>query len=160
MDLFRGRIYNWFTFPALISGVAVSFIQFGFSGLGVSLAAVVLGFVLYGWMFWFRIMGGGDIKLLMALGAWGGVKFVAETAILGVALGGVMALILLIFSGRIIDFLKRMYRFFLTLIVKELEFEAPKIDRKFTMPYGIPIAAAAIWIALGDPFYKWGISLW
>jgi len=160
MDLFRGRIYNWFTFPALISGVAVSFIQFGFSGLGVSLAAVVLGFVLYGWMFWFRIMGGGDIKLLMALGAWGGVKFVAETAILGVALGGVMALILLIFSGRIIDFLKRMYRFFLTLIVKELEFEAPKIDRKFTMPYGIPIAAAAIWISLGDPFYKWGISLW
>jgi len=40
-----------------------------------------------GWMFWLRFMGGGDVKLLMALGAWGGAAYAAEVALLGVLCG-------------------------------------------------------------------------
>jgi hypothetical protein len=70
-DLLWGRIYNWLTAPALVFGLAVSAGLGGWSGLGDSLLGALAGLLLYGWMFWLRVLGGGDVKLLMALGAWG-----------------------------------------------------------------------------------------
>jgi prepilin peptidase CpaA len=148
MDLARGRIYNWLTFPVLCAGLVASGIWGGWSVFVGALLAVVAALLLYGWMFLLGHMGAGDVKLLMALAAWGGLKFAVYTAILGVLLGGVMAAVILIVTGRMPDFLRRLYRFLVCLLVKELEFEAPRVDRKLTMPYGVPIAAAAIWVLL------------
>lgn len=159
-DLLKGRIYNWLTFPAILIGIAASVAWRGWGGLGDSFLGVGLGFALYGWMFWLGFMGGGDVKLLMALGAWGGARYATEVALLGVLLGGAMALVVLLFSGKLGAFARKMYRFLLTVFIRELELEPPKIDRKLTMPYGVPIAAAAICVAVLDPFEKWGLRLW
>ncbi|MBC7691384.1 MAG: prepilin peptidase [Methylotenera sp.] len=156
-DLLRGKIYNWLTVPVMVLGLIVSFQNGGWSAFGYSAASIALGLALYGWMFLIRVMGAGDVKLLMALGAWGGLWFTFDVAALGVLLGGVMAAVLLTFKGRIAAFARQIYQFFLTLFVRELEVQVPKIDRKLTMPYGVPIAAAAIWVALANPFVKWGI---
>ena len=159
-DLLWGRIYNWLTLPAIILGIVASAYAGGFYSAGESFAAVLIGFVIYGWMFWLRHMGAGDVKMLMALGAWGGIRFVLEVGLLGVLLGGVMAFFILLARGRLRDFLHRLYRFLLTIFVKELELQTPQVDRKQTMPYGLAIAAAAIWVAIADPFTKWGMQLW
>lgn len=156
-DLWRGRIYNWLTGPALALGVLASAIQLGWMGLGQALLAAFLGFVFYGWMFLLGMMGAGDVKLLMALGAWGGVRYVAEVALLGVFLGGAMAAVVLLARGRLLNLGRRIYRFVLTLMIKELEIETPKLDSKHTIPYGLPIAVAAVWIAVDNPLARWGI---
>jgi prepilin peptidase CpaA len=156
-DCLRGRIYNWLTFPSMLLGLAYGAFFGGFSGFLGAFFGLIAGLALYGWMFWLRFMGAGDVKLLMALGAFGGLKFVVETALLGIMVGGVMALAMLLFSRRMPSFVKRMKGFFLSVVVKELEFEAPKIDRGYTMPYGPPIAVAAIWVAISSPFHAWGI---
>ena len=158
-DLWRNRIYNWLTLPALLAGLVVSGIHGGWHGLGDGLLGVVAGFALYGWMFWLRVMGAGDVKLLMALGAWGGLHYCLQTAALGIMLGGVMAFLILVATGRAPDFLRRMYRFLLTIFVRELEVEAPKIDHSLKMPFGVSLAVAAIWIALSNPFEALGLSL-
>jgi prepilin peptidase CpaA len=111
-------------------------------------------------MFWLGVMGGGDVKLLMALGAWGGLAFTEEVAVLGVLLGGALAVALLASRGRLLAFIGKMRRFLLTVFVKELELELPKVDRKLTMPFGIPIAAAAIWSAVAHPLLSWGFRPW
>ena len=159
-DLARGRIYNWLTLPAIALGLIGNLFFLGLFGLESSFLGVVCALVLYGWMYLFRAMGAGDVKFLMALGAWGGWRYCAHTGVLALVLGGALALIILVVSGRLQLFLRRMYTFFLTLFVKELELDLPKLDQKLTMPFGVPIAIAAIWVEISDPFVRWGVTLW
>lgn len=153
-DLVFKKIFNWLTVPALLAGLAVSAWQGGWAGIGDGMLAVGVALALYGWMFWLGAMGGGDVKLLMALGAWGGVRYVVDVALLGFVFGGVMAVLILGFKGKLGDFTRRMQRFFLTIFVKELEIEAPKLDRRSSMPFGIPIAFAAVAVAKGVRLWK------
>jgi prepilin peptidase CpaA len=154
-DLALGKIYNWLTLPAIVAGLIAGFALHGGSGLLSAFVGVLLGLALYGWMFLIGVMGGGDVKLLMAFGAWGGAGVAIETSLLGVLLGGVMAAVIMLATGRIVSFSKRIYHFLLTLFVKELVYDFPKIDRKFTMPYGVPLSAAAVWVVWAHPLVAW-----
>ena len=156
-DLLRGRIYNWLTFPGLIVGVVFSTINGGWYGLTGAFFGITLALFLYGWMFWIGVMGAGDVKLLMALGAWGGLKYTLQVGLLGIMLGGAIALVILVFSRKITDFIKRLYHFILTLFIKELEIEFPKINHQMKMPFGLAIAIAAVLVAFTDPFVKLGL---
>jgi prepilin peptidase CpaA len=158
-DLICGKIFNWLTIPALIGGILVSAWISGWAGMSAALLATFAGLALYGWIFVLGAMGAGDVKFLMALGAWGGLRFVFQTALLGVAVGGVLAVLMLVFSGKMPSFIRRMHHFLLTMVLKELEAEKPKIDHSMTMPFGIPIAIAAAWVALGHPFEWLGVTL-
>lgn len=157
-DLAWGRIYNWLTFPSIVLGILASGYVGGWSGLLGATLAVVVGFFVYGWMFFFRALGAGDVKFLMALGAWGGLPFVVQTALLGLIVGGVFSVAYLIYRGTLMSFLRRMHHFFLTVVYKELELEKPKFDATTQMPFGVPIAIASIWVALGHPFLSLGLD--
>lgn len=156
-DIAFGRIFNWLTISMAFLGLIYAVTTQGWSGLGSALLGMLAGLLLYGWMFWMGVLGGGDVKLLMALGAWGGPHYALHVALLGVLLGGVMALAWLIAKGRVQNFLHRIHVFFLTLIVRDLKLQALEIDRKSTMPFGIAIAAAAVWVQLDSPFLRWGL---
>ena len=74
-DLFSGKIYNWLTVPTALGGFLAAGMCFGWTGIGQAFLGFIAGFVLYGWMFGLRFVGAGDVKLLMALGAWGGFRY-------------------------------------------------------------------------------------
>jgi len=159
-DLARGRVYNWLTFPALFLGVLTSLMFAGMSGLGQSILGAAAGLFIFGGFFWFGAMGGGDVKLLMALGAWCGARYVEEVSVLSVLIGGVLAFFAMLFTGRLKSFVQRIYHFFLTIFVKELAVEAPKLDHSFKMPFAVPMSIAAVWVVLAHPLEKWGLPLW
>ncbi len=75
-DLRHGKIYNWLTFPLMISGWVVHAWLFGGAGLAASAGATVLGIALYLGFALVGVIGMGDVKLLGGLGAWGGWQFV------------------------------------------------------------------------------------
>jgi prepilin peptidase CpaA len=154
-DLFFGKIYNWLTAPAALIGLGVSFYLFGWSGILQSVAALLVGLALYGWIFGIRMIGGGDVKLLMALGAWGGIRYTFDVALLGVVLGGAMSIGVLLYKGKLFAFSRRMYYFLLSVLIKELEPQALKVDKNIKMPFGIPISIAAVWVAFrgGSPWF-------
>lgn len=156
-DLARKKIYNWLVIPVWFVGMFYSYWAGGWHGLGGALGASLIAFIGYGWMYWSGVMGAGDIKFLMALGAWGGTRFTLETAILGVLLGGAMAILILLVRGRALQFARKIYRFILTLFIKELETEFPQVDRKLKMPFGVAIAIAAVWTAWSSPISRWGL---
>lgn len=164
-DLRWGKIYNWFTVPVAILGIITSINVAGWHGALEAILGIFLGLLLYGWMFGLHIIGGGDVKLLMALGAWGGSRYTIEVAILGLFVGGVFSFFILLFSGRLVSFSKRMFRFLLSLFVKELEVQVPSVDRSLKMPFGVPISIAAVWTIYAHPLQdfvrqNFWVSLW
>ena len=159
-DVLKGKIFNWLTLPALALGLVVSFALSGTDGLLDGAAGALLGLLLFGWMFRIGVMGGGDVKLLMALGTWGGSVFVVETALMSIFLGGILAAALLLIRGKARDFVARVKTFLLSLALKDSKKYPFEMDRGNTMPFGIAIACAAVWIAVESPFVHWGQWPW
>jgi prepilin peptidase CpaA len=90
-DLRYGKIYNKLTLSCTIIGIIVNTYISGVHGLLLSLggAALVLGlFLLFAKV---GGIGGGDIKLMMAVGALMGFNFMIRALLLSAVAGGLLA---------------------------------------------------------------------
>src|SRR5258708_1598366 len=75
IDIRSRRIPNWITVPAALAGLAFHITRSGVDGLLYSLGGFAMGF---GILFVLMVIGqggGGDVKLMGAVGAWLGWKF-------------------------------------------------------------------------------------
>lgn len=98
-DLWKFKVYNALTFPALFSGLAVSAVLGGMTGLASSLLGAALGF---GTLVVFFAMGGvgaGDVKLMTALGAWLGPYLILQVFLASALAAGLYALVLVVMRG-------------------------------------------------------------
>jgi prepilin peptidase CpaA len=96
MDLSRFRIPNAVTFPFALTGIAFNAIQGGGWGLGHSLAGAAIGFVLLLVPFLAGGFGGGDVKLLTAIGAWVGAVAVLEIFVVSAVILGLVSLLVIL----------------------------------------------------------------
>lgn len=106
-DLRWGKIFNALTLPFALLGLTLNTIGGGWEGLLLSIEGLGLGFGL--WLlssFLGRIMGGGDIKLLMAFGALQGPGFLLLTLLYGALAGGIMALVVALRRGILVRTLR------------------------------------------------------
>jgi prepilin peptidase CpaA len=90
-DIRSRRIPNLLTFGAALGAVAVHVAASGWSGLATSAGGWLAGVALFLPFFLLGGMGGGDVKLLAALGAWLGPRDAFWLAIYASMAGGVMA---------------------------------------------------------------------
>ncbi|OGR37453.1 MAG: hypothetical protein A2051_07320 [Desulfovibrionales bacterium GWA2_65_9] len=95
IDLRSQRIPNALTIPTALAALAYHLLIQGPHGLWFSLAGLGLGFGLMLAPFLFRVMGGGDVKLMAAVGAWVGPQVVLVAFLLTSLAGGVYALAVL-----------------------------------------------------------------
>jgi prepilin peptidase CpaA len=95
IDLRSQRIPNLLTFPTALAGLAYHLLIQGPQGLWSGLAGLGLGFGLMLAPFLCRVMGGGDVKLLAAVGAWVGPQVVLAAFLLTSLAGGAYALAVL-----------------------------------------------------------------
>jgi prepilin peptidase CpaA len=148
-DIRYRRIPNWLVLAGIIVGVSWNVSVSGWSGLGRSAAGLGLGFVLYFPLYLIRARGAGDVKLLAAVGAITGPGNCFWIFLLTAILGGVIALIVLVFSGRV-----RKTFFNVGWIIRDLlQFRAPyrsseELDVTTTkglrLPHGAMIAVGAV----------------
>ena len=103
VDIRYRRIPNWLVLAGIIVGLAwnVYSSDHWSSGLFRSLKGLGLGFILYFPLYLIRARGAGDVKLLAAVGAITGPGNCFWIFLLTAVLGGVIALILLMFRGRV-----------------------------------------------------------
>jgi len=98
-DTRTGLIPNWLTLPPLVAAPLVYLVAQGPGGLLYSLAgALAAGTVPY-LLFRFGTMGGGDVKLLAALGALGGPQLGLEIEMLGLCFAAAWGVVLLARRG-------------------------------------------------------------
>jgi prepilin peptidase CpaA len=98
-DLKTRRIPNALTFGAALAAVLVHGYAGGAAGAGLSLGGWLVGAAFFLPFFALGGMGGGDVKLLAALGAWLGPSTIVWVALYSSIAGGGMALAVAAFSG-------------------------------------------------------------
>lgn len=91
-DLRERRIPNWLTLTTAVLGLVLQLATRGQAGLWDSLAGLVLGLAVLLPLFVLGKFGGGDVKLLAALGALRGAAFLWKAVLLGALSGGLLAL--------------------------------------------------------------------
>jgi prepilin peptidase CpaA len=143
-DLKRGRIYNAVTYPAALAGFALQFSLYGTTGALSSLGGFAVGFVPAFLLFTVGGMGGGDVKLLGAVGAIAGAVAAAETLILAFLFGGLFALFKLAWRGRLLRTLGRPLRVAAGWVVPGVTPAEPWDAPSLTVPFGAAIALGAL----------------
>src|SRR5262245_29223093 len=98
-DLRTRRIPNALTLSAIAAAIAFHGLTDGLSGSAWSLGGCFLGALLFFPVFALRGMGGGDVKLLAAVGGWLGPSQVVTAALLTSAAGGVLAVLVAVGHG-------------------------------------------------------------
>ena len=93
LDLIWRRIPNWLTVSGALIGVALGFWEGGTSGLVTSVLGLLLGFALLLPGYLLRMTGGGDLKLMAAVGSLLGPRLILYAFLLYILAGLAWALI-------------------------------------------------------------------
>lgn len=91
LEIKEKRIPNWLTFPSMAIGLLCGYFPGGIP-FGSALVGLVLGFGVFFIFFLFGGMGGGDVKLMGAVGALLGHSLVVPAMMYTALIGGVMGL--------------------------------------------------------------------
>jgi prepilin peptidase CpaA len=93
-DLRSRRIPNWLTLPAIVIAFAVNRSLASLEGFALALAV-------YGTLYALRAMGGGDVKLMAALGAAAAPMDWLKIFVLTALIGGIAAIITMVARKRV-----------------------------------------------------------
>ena len=146
-DLWNRRIPNYLTFGSAVLAVVYAGLTSGWPGVGAGVAGWILGVALFLPFFALRGMGAGDVKLLAALGAWVGPVELLTLTFYTAIVGGVMALIVVIWKRRLaetfgnVGLLLCTWRVGGVKPVTELSLDNKNSAR---LAYGVPIAIGAL----------------
>ncbi len=147
-DIRKGLIYNWLTVPAIFAGLLLAVWQSGWAGLGLSLLGMLIGGGGLFLPFYWRMMGGGDVKLMAAVGALMGPCFVGETLLASILVGGVMGFGLMIVRGKLkptlVWYAGCLKAFWCSAFYKGLSLILPRSPEVGTAPFGINIFIGAL----------------
>ena len=98
-DLSSRRIPNWMNLVILFTGLVTQTVSGGLVSLGHGLVGAGVGLLLLLPLFKVRWIGGGDVKLACAMGAWLGAKYVFWATAIGMAGGGILAAVIALSGG-------------------------------------------------------------
>ena len=91
-DLLWGKIYNVLTYPAIAAGLVFAILAGGWTGLGLALAGLLVAAFPFLLSFLYGGGGGGDVKIMAAMGALMGFPAILSLMAHSLLIGGIMAL--------------------------------------------------------------------
>ena len=170
IDGWKLKVPNWLTFPLVLSGWGLGLLHSlgwlegtGDGGIGASLAATAIGFVLLFPVYAIGGMGAGDVKMQMGFGAWVGAFYgmrATETHpgagwvlvyafALAAVIGGVLALGMIFVRGQlktnVANAREIVGDLFTSKGVGDVAGKAAKRKpRMHLLPYGIPLCLGFI----------------
>jgi len=146
-DLRTRRIPNVLTFSAAAAAVVFHGVNTGLAGIGHSLSGLAVGLVLFLPLFALRGLGGGDVKLLAALGAWMGPGATVWMALWAALAGGPLALVVAFSRGYLRKALENVWSLLMFWRIAGLRphpsvnLSTPGAPR---LPYALPIAVGLV----------------
>jgi prepilin peptidase CpaA len=147
-DVRRGKIYNWTTYPAMVAGLIGHTLTGGLwghdgaMGLTGALMGLAVGFgpLLLAWLA--GGIGGGDAKIMGAVGALAGWRFALTALFYGLAVAAVMAVAILIRRRLVLQTFGRIGRFCLLWLTKAHP-GSPATEQSPKLPFGLALCVGA-----------------
>jgi prepilin peptidase CpaA len=150
-DLHSRRIPNVISGPALLVGLVLNAAQSGTAGLLGSLGGAALSMGILMLPFAAGGIGGGDVKMMGAVGAFVGPWIAVMGLVIGMIVGGVIMSVHLARLGRLRDTLASLVGKLGVAVgtgsVRPL-LVRPEDDDVIALPYSVPLAIGAV-IAIG-----------
>jgi prepilin peptidase CpaA len=138
-DLKSRKIYNKVIYPILLITILTHFFLGGWEELLFSLSGFFMGLGILIIPFFLGGIGAGDVKLLALVGAFNGWVFVLYTGIYMALIGGIIALVLILFRK---EMFSKLVIFLLGMRNKHNM--SYIFNRQTTYPYGVAIAVGAL----------------
>ncbi len=138
-------IKNWLTLPAIILGLLLNSLATGWSGLLFSLMGLGAGLVLMMIPFLLGQMGGGDVKLMSALGALLGAYPILNVFLYTMIAGGLLALGFALYRRQGLSTVRRTWHLAVGMFIfRTGPVPDPNNDQPIIMPYSLAIAAGTL----------------
>lgn len=113
-DLHRGKISNGIIVTGLFWGMTYQLLYRGLFGLICFLGGVLFPLLLLSGLYYFRMIGAGDLKLFAVIGGFLGPAEVFFCMVTAILLGGLIAFILMLYRQNFFDRMKFLYAFWRT----------------------------------------------
>jgi len=146
-DVTTARIPNTLTLLGAVTGVVAHGALPGGAGLASSLAGALTGLAVFFPVFALGGLGGGDVKLMAALGAWLGWPAILWLALYTALAGGVLAVGVAVAAGYLrqaLGNLRALARFWMVVGVRPEPSLTLAEGRGPRLPYALPIFAGLI----------------
>jgi prepilin peptidase CpaA len=145
-DLRWRRIPNWLTYPAVPIAIAFHWVTAGRHAALLSLGGAALGLAILLPFVLLRQLGGGDWKLVGALGAFFEMRRLLLVLFLALLINLIMAIALVIWKRRLGQTLRNMGHILLSFISLHLPGQELTIDNPEAtkVPFGIAAAIAVL----------------
>lgn len=152
-DIRFRKIPNWATLPGIVLGLGMNSLFRGWVGLRASGIGFLVGFAALLVLFVLSWMGGGDVKLMAAVGALKGYPFVVSALFYSLIVGVVIGVVMLIWNRRALRAFKNIF----LVVASRVSPLIPKqnIDPKETqkLPFGLAIVFGTLWAMIVG--YAW-----
>jgi prepilin peptidase CpaA len=119
------------------------------AGIGSALGGALVGFTLFLPLYVVRGMAAGDVKLMATVGLFLGPAETVHACVLTWCVGGAMALLMILFTGRWSDAYANLRSLLLPILlrtgppVRGTPIARPSVG---SMPYGLAIALTTLWL--------------
>ena len=132
------KVFNSSVVSAVVLGFGMNFFYGGLPGLGRSFIGLATGF---SFLFVFYLLGGmgaGDVKFMAAVGCLKGLNFVLIGGLYGAVLGGVAAIVIMLFERRLVRTVKRIFiSLFMLVTFRSTEVIKVEAGKAAYLPYTI-----------------------
>jgi prepilin peptidase CpaA len=164
-DMKSRKIPNKITMPAVLVGIVWYSVSSGLNGFLYSISGFSLGLAVFLLPFMMGGMGAGDVKLLAAIGALMGWRFIFSSVLVAAIAGGFLAVLYLSYKKGLVKMfvgvfgvvarplLKTAYmtsgKLFLLNWFQFFDEKVNRIDDVY-IPYAVPIAIGSLYILMQD----------
>ncbi|WMT39937.1 prepilin peptidase [Paenibacillus sp. D2_2] len=148
-DIKSMKIPNKITLSGFIIGISYHAVTGGMDGILFAIKGAAAGFVLMFIMYLFRAVGGGDVKLFGAIGAWLGVSLTLSILMYSILAAGVIGLFILLLRREFIMRIRNvMHSLFGILILHSLSPVQAGAKRQLQMPFMLAVLPGAVYAIL------------
>jgi len=131
-DLYRRKVYNKLIIVFLLASVANHFIFLqGFSSLKFGLLSALLAFCFMVPLFMAKMLGGGDLKLLVVFGLNISLKALLSTFVYSLFWGLILGVVMIIAKKQSKEFIQNTFNI--------LSFKKPEAGDLHTIPYTVAL---------------------